>query len=346
MIRVLIVDDSPTVRMLLQATLESDPEIQVAGVAVNGQDAVNKVNSLRPDIITMDVEMPLMNGIEATRTIMEQCPTPIVIVTSHGADSDAVTFNALRMGALQVLEKPVDLLNGMHQLDRDLFVATIKALSSVQVIRRRFDDSVRGAARERSQVLRLRNRVEVVAIGASTGGPAALNAVLRTLPATLGLPLLVVQHITAGFTQGLVDWLQHDCRLPLRIVQQPLAMAAGTIYFAPDDRHLFVRNKNLLDLSNDPQVNHVRPSVDVLFESLARCYGGSTLAVLLTGMGEDGAAGMQAIYTQGGVTIAQDEATSVVYGMPKAAADLGACSYILPIHEIGPRLVSMLQGSQ
>ena len=134
--------------------------------------------------------------------------------------------------------------------------------------------------------------------------------------------------------------------MPLRIVQQPLAMAAGTIYVAPDDRHLVVRNKNLLGLNSDPLVNHVRPSADVLFESVARCYGGSTIAVLLTGMGEDGAAGMQAIYTQGGVTIAQDEATSVVYGMPKAAVDLGVCSYILPIHEIGPRLVSLLQGSQ
>jgi two-component system chemotaxis response regulator CheB len=250
------------------------------------------------------------------------------------------------MGALQVLEKPADLLNNLHQVDRNLFVATVKALSEVRVIRRRFDSPARSAGVESNLAPRLRSQIEVVAIGASTGGPAALHAVLRTLPTTLTLPMLVVQHITAGFTQGLVDWLQHDCQLPLRIVWQVMAMAPGTIYFAPDDRHLFVRNKNLLDLSDAPLVNHVRPSADVLFESLARVYGGAVAAVLLTGMGEDGAAGMQAIYTLGGVTIAQDEATSVVYGMPKAAADLGACSYILPIHEIGPRLVGLLQTSQ
>jgi two-component system chemotaxis response regulator CheB len=344
MIRVLIVDDSPTVRLLLQTTLEADPEIRVAGFAVNGQDAVQQTNALRPDIVTMDVEMPLLNGIEATRLIMEQCPTPIVIVTSHSSDNDAVTFNALRMGALQVLEKPTDLASQMRQQERDLFVATIKALSEVRVVRRRFDRSLRTSAASGNQLPQLRRRVEIVAIGASTGGPAALNAVLRTLPATLALPLVIVQHITAGFTQGLVEWLQHDCLLPLHIVLQPTTMAPGTIYFAPDERHLFVRNKHLLDLSDAPPVNHVRPSVDVLFESVARCYGGATAAALLTGMGEDGAAGLQAVYLQGGITIAQDEATSIVYGMPKAAADLGVCNYILPLPEIGPRLVSLLAG--
>ena len=348
MIRVLIVDDSPTVRQVLQAMLESDPEIQVAGLAVNGQDAVQKVLALRPDIITMDVEMPLMNGIEATRAIMEQYPTPIVIVTSHaGAAGAAVTFNALRMGALQVLDKPVGLLDEVHQQERELFVATIKALSEVRVIRRRFDTSVQTPGPGlRNNVSRLRSRIEVVVIGASTGGPAALNTVLSALPTTLALPLLVVQHITIGFTQGLVEWLQHDCSLPLRIVHQSLLMTSGVIYFAPDDRHLLVRGKNLMDVSDAPRINHVRPSVDVLFESVARHYGGAVAGVLLTGMGEDGAAGMKAIHSQGGLTIAQNEATSVVYGMPKAAADLDACSLILPIQEIGPRLVSMLQAAQ
>ena len=348
MIRVLIVDDSPAVRQVLQATLSSDPEIQVVGLAVNGQDAVQKVLALRPDIVTMDVEMPLMNGIEATRSIMEQCPTPVVIVTGHGGAGEAdVAFSALRVGALQVLEKPMGLLDQMRQQERELFIATIKALSEVRVIRRRFDNRTESAAGSApSSVSRLRNRIELTVIGASTGGPAALNTVLRALPATWPTPLLIVQHITIGFTQGLVQWLQRDCALALRIVEHTLVMAAGVVYFAPDDRHLVVRGKNLMDLSDAPQVNHVRPSVDVLFESVARHYGGAVLAVLLTGMGEDGAAGMQAIHTQGGVTIAQDEATSIVYGMPKAAVDLGACSYILPIQEIGPRLASLLQVSQ
>lgn len=346
MIKVLVVDDSPTVRLVLQTILESDPDITVIGTASGGQEALQKALDLHPDLITMDVLMPGMDGIEATRQIMAQCPTPIIVISAHRSDPVlAVSFSALQAGALQVVDKPENAFSPEGAAVRAALISAVKLMSEVRVVRRRYGTLPRngtpnGAPAPVSSPPGLTPReCEVVAIGASTGGPAALNMILSGLPANLPTPVLIVQHITAGFTQGLATWLQASCQLTIKIAQPDQRIQPGTIYIAPDDQHLSVDRGGRLRLTRDTMVNHVRPSADILFDSVAQTYGATAVGVLLTGMGEDGARGLLTIHQRGGFTIAQDEASSVVYGMPKAAAQLGACSTILPLDQIASTLV-------
>lgn len=340
MIRVLIVDDSPTVRLTLQTILESDPQIKIVGYASNGREALDRAMQLRPDLITMDVLMPEMDGIDATRLIMAQCPTPIVIVTTHLSDPELeIGFNALQAGAVQVIDKPANAFAPESVSERAALVTTIKLMSEVRVVQRRFDTLPQGARLPMPVQEKLPSVVEVVAIGASTGGPAALNTILGALPADFPAPILIVQHITAGFTLGLAAWLQHRCQLPIHVARAAERIQPGIVYIAPDACHLLVAKDRRLQLNTNALVNHVRPSANVLFESIGRVYSARAIGILLTGMGEDGALGLRAIHQSGGLTIAQDEATSIVYGMPRAAAELGACSTILPIDQIAAFLV-------
>ena len=346
MVRVLIVDDSPTARMLLKALLESDPQITVIGMAVNGQEGVQQALALKPDLITMDIRMPVMNGFEATRRIMELCPTPIIVVSSSVETSDLqITFNAVRAGALDVVEKPRGFRDQDYEAIRSRLTTAVKLMAEVKVIRRRFAidrppptrpvQAGPGAARGT-------RTLSLLAIGSSTGGPAALNAIFKALPAAFPLPIVIVQHMSAGFMGGLVSWLQGESKLPLKMAAHNEHLRPGTIYCAPDDTHIELIGRNLFWLNTGPMLNHVRPSVDVLFNSVAKYNAAETAAVLLTGMGEDGAVGLKAIHDRGGLTIAQDEATSVVYGMPKAAALLGAVDHILPLDQIAPMLLEVV----
>ena len=347
MIRVLIVDDSITIRYVIQTILESDPDIKVVGFAGNGQDAVRRADELRPDVITMDVQMPGIDGIEATRLIMEQCPTPIVVISAHNSDPAlTISFNALQAGAVQVIDKPVNGLAPDAADERAALIATIKLMSEVRVVRRRFSAARPASAAAAVEPLSSLRATDLVAIGASTGGPAALNAILGAIPANFPTPILIVQHITAGFTGGLVSWLGRGCALPVCTAQADERIRPGVVYVAPDDRHLTISAGGRLCLDTGELVNHVRPSVNVLFDSVARVVGPAAVGVLLTGMGEDGARGLRAIRQRGGVTIAQDEATSVVYGMPKAAAEMGACSTILPLDQIAAYLARIVAGGR
>lgn len=344
MIRVLIVEDSPTVRMLLQAILESDPDIQVIGTAANGDEGVRQVQALKPDLITMDIRMPVMDGFEATRRIMESRPTPIVVVSSNVESPDlAVAFNAIQAGALDVVEKPAGLSHTDFATIRDRLLTTIKGMAEVKVIRRhRRRDRPAGASPTPTNVCSGKLPT-ILAIGASTGGPAALNTLLKALPSDFPLPIVVVQHMAASFTQGLVAWLQLESRLPIKIAQHEQRLVRGEVYFAPDGSHLEVSSRTTLGLSQAPAVSFVRPSATVLFESVARIYGAEAIGVLLTGMGEDGAAGLKVIHDRGGVTLVQDEATCVVYGMPAVAVRLGAAGAVLPLDRIAPTLRDLVQ---
>jgi two-component system, chemotaxis family, protein-glutamate methylesterase/glutaminase len=347
--RVLVVEDSTTVRRRLVETLAADPGIDVIGEAEDGKQAVELCTRYRPDVITMDMMMPVMSGLAATEYIMAHQPTPILIVSASLNRGELFKiYDALAAGAVDVLEKPTgDELHG--DWERRL-LSTVKLVAKIKVIthpRAKFE------ARRRpleipAPVLRDARQspapIDVVAIGASTGGPGALVEVIRRLPAQFQIPILVVIHMNAPFGSSFTDWLDAQIARPASAPENgaPVASARGRVIVAPGGQHMVVRGGRMF-LTLDPERHSCRPSVDVLFEAIAADYGVSAAACLLTGMGRDGALGLLKIRESGGTTIAQDEATSVIYGMPREAAILGAATHVLPLSEIGPRLAA-LQG--
>jgi two-component system, chemotaxis family, protein-glutamate methylesterase/glutaminase len=341
--RVLVAEDSATVRGRLVEALGADPDIELLGTARDGRQAVELCRAHRPDVLTMDMMMPVMSGLAATEYIMAHQPTPILIVSSSFNRGELFKiYDALAAGAVDVLEKPIgDEFDG--DWERRLLSA-VKLVARIKVITH---PRARLEARKRAsdapvcplQPHRLARSPAVIAIGASTGGPGAVLEVLRKLPPGLETPILVVLHINPPFESAFTDWL--DAQIARRVVRAENGAAVadlrGRVAVAPGGKHLIVRQGRLA-LTLDEERHSCRPSVDVLFESIARELGASTSACLLTGMGRDGAAGLLKIREAGGLTIAQDEATSVVYGMPREAALLGAATYVLPLGEIGIRL--------
>ncbi len=338
-IQVLVAEDSPTTATLLTRMLESDPAIRVIGTVKNGEDAVRQTLRLQPDLITMDIGMPVMDGLEATRRIMNERPTPILVVTGLREQASTVAFDAIAAGALDVIEKP--LIQGSDDLEtlRDRLVTSAKLMAVVKVVRRKSKSAPQMAAAPASGS---RRTLSLVAFGASTGGPAALKSVFKSLPGSLPVPAVVVQHVSRGFLPRLVKWLQQETSRPMRIAVDGDTMRPGVTYFAPEEHHLRLRRRNVLELSDSPPVSSVRPSATVLFNSVASVYQSEAIGVLLTGMGNDGAEGLQAIRAQGGVTLAQDKETSVVYGMPRVAADLGVVDHMLPLEAIGPTITRLV----
>jgi two-component system, chemotaxis family, protein-glutamate methylesterase/glutaminase len=348
MIRVLLAEDTVTARELLAAILGDDPEIQVVGQARDGVEAVALTARLRPDLVLMDIHMPRMDGLAATKEIMITAPTPIVLVTgSTKAREVQASLEMLRSGALDVLVKPPGPDQPEFEAAARQLVETVKAMAQVRVVRHwraapapaPMPAGGREPARPASPG---GGRGRVVAIASSTGGPAALERLLAGLPGTFPVPILVVQHITQGFTAGLAAWLNSVGPLRVTVAQEGEALAPRTVYFAPDDRHLGVSPRGAVTLSAGPPVGGFRPSGTPLFESVARCYGAATVAVILTGMGEDGVAGLRAVRSAGGHVLAQDEKTSIVFGMPGAAVAAGLPHAVLPLEAIADRLVALV----
>lgn len=347
-IRVLVVEDSLTVRKRMLEVLAADPAIEVVGEAEDGKRGIELCQQLRPDVVTLDMMLPVMSGLAATEFIMAYCPTPILIVSASTNRGELFkTYEALAAGALDVLDKPLG--NELDDAWEQKLVSTVKLLSRVKVIthlRARLSPmGPRGAPASsetapRSTVLVAPGRLRAVAIGVSTGGPAALVEILRGLPHGFPLPILLVIHIGRVFAPAFAEWL--DGQSPIRVAYaadgDPLPpVGQGRVLMASPDSHLVLR-QGTLRLTRDPERHSCRPSVDVLFASLAQELGADCAACLLTGMGKDGAEGLLAIRRAGGTTIAQDEATSVVFGMPKEAIMLGAAEQILPLHKIAPAL--------
>jgi two-component system chemotaxis response regulator CheB len=347
MIRVLVADDSATAREFLKLILASDPEIRVVGEARDGAEAVAATARLRPDLVTMDLHMPQLDGLEATREIMITAPTPILIVTgSHRARDVEASMEILRCGALDVLLKPPDPCSAEYPGAARRLIAAVKAMATVKVVRH-WRPSERAAPAP--PVTEGQARAHVVAIATSTGGPAALRCVLSGLPADYPLPILVVQHITPGFTAGLASWLNSACSLRVKMAQHDEPLAPHTVYLAPDELHLGTDRKaggGTIALSNAPPIGGFRPSGSYLFESVARSYGRNALALILTGMGEDGVAGLRAVKKTGGLVLAQDEKTSIIFGMPGAAIAAGLATFVLPLEAIAARLVALAGLSQ
>ncbi|HEX3953042.1 MAG TPA: chemotaxis-specific protein-glutamate methyltransferase CheB [Stellaceae bacterium] len=341
--RVLVVEDSLTVRKRLCEVLTADPDIELVGEAADGKAAIELCEKLRPDIVTIDMILPVMSGLAATEYIMAHCPTPILVVSSSFNRGELLkTYDALAAGAVDVLEKP----NGSEPegaWERKL-VSNVKLVSRIRVIthpRQRLAEFRRPPTPldPASVPARGGRSTAILAIGASTGGPAAIVELLHGLPASFRKPILLVLHISEPFGASFADWLDGLLDRPVGYPRDgdSVAAAEGHVVMAPPGYHLVVRDGRIR-LTQDAERHSCRPSVDVLFESVAREYGAAAAAVLLTGMGRDGATGLLAVRRAGGFTIAQDEATSVVYGMPREAALLGAAERILPLKEIGPAL--------
>jgi two-component system chemotaxis response regulator CheB len=347
-VRVLVVEDSLTIRKRLVDVLRETPTFEVVGEAEDGRQAIERCLALRPDAVTMDMMLPVMTGLAATEYIMAHCPTPILVVSASTNRGEVLeTYDALAAGAVEVIEKPTG-REPPGSWERE-FLSTLKIVSRVRVIthpRARLNGGVRElAAPPRPAVIGEPRPISLLALGASTGGPNALGEVLRGLPKDVEAPVLVVLHIGAPFAPAFGEWMDTQVPRPVAYAKggELLHALGGRVVLAPPDRHLVVRGGKL-ELTDAAERHSCKPSVDVLFESIAREHGPETAAGLLTGMGRDGALGLLALRRSGAATIAQDEATSVIYGMPREAAQLGAAERILPLGEIGPMLAALARG--
>lgn len=343
-IRVLIVEDSRVVAEFLTQVLSADHGIQVVGLAADGEEAVELARRTRPDVITMDIHMPKVNGFEATRKIMETCPVPIVIVSGNVSVAEvAVTFLAIEAGAVAVLRRPdvADYADGDTTVKE--LVDTVKLMSEVKVVRRwpraKSDSAPRSV--QKPEIVKLPSPVQAVAIGASTGGPLALQTLLARLPKDFAVPLLLVQHMAPGFAQGFVEWLASSSGYSVRVAKEGEALLPGHAYLAPDDFHMGVRPGRRIFLSKAGREHGVRPSISFLFRSVEQVFGSGVVGVLLTGMGKDGARELKDLRNSGAITIAQDENSSVIHGMPGEAIQIGAARHVLPPEAIAETLAEI-----
>ncbi len=311
---------------------------QLAWVALDGEDAVSRCATDTPDLILMDLIMPKMGGVEATRRIMASTPCAIVIVTANVDDNSSKVFEAMGAGALDAVNTPV--LESPGATD-----GAAALLAKIETIRKLIGAAP--ASRATSLPVQPPENHELsleplVVIGASAGGPAAVAKILSQLPADFSAPVVVVQHVDSQFSRGLADWLDYQTPLQVRLAQEGEKPAAGVVLLAANDNHLVFASATRLSYTRHPLESSYRPSVDVFFKSVAASWRGDVVGVILTGMGRDGAEGLRALHEKGHQTIAQDRASSAVYGMPKAAVELQAASEVLPLEQIGPRIASLI----
>lgn len=339
--RVLLVEDSLIAQAILKRILNASGNVEVVGVAKTGLEALLMIPQLNPDVICTDLHMPQMDGLQFTYEVMAKTPIPILVISASVQEEDTKNvFALLDAGAVDIFPKPLIQDISEYEAIQAALVQKIQVLSGVRVFTRYRKSPTAVpqtlvtlppmSARALGQV----SRVKVVAMGASTGGPQALKTILAALPADWPTPILVVQHISFGFLQGLIDWLMLHCALPIRIAKAGEMPQRGVIYFPPERMHLNIDHRGQFAMSAGPKVDGHRPSVTAMMESVARYYRGAALGVLLTGMGRDGADGLAAIAQAGGHTIAQNEATSVVFGMPKEAIALNGARQVLPVEQI------------
>ncbi len=337
-IRVVVADDSDLARELIIAILSTDKEITIVGEAKNGREAVEKVRELKPDILTIDIEMPVMNGLEAIEHIMGNIALPILVVTTRG---DAHTaYAAISKGALDLVVKPdVNLAEA-----RD-FIQKIKLLSKIKVITH---ISGKGALKEKPVekpvVFTGPTSDRIVAIASSTGGPEALSIILSSLPETIPCPVVIAQHNSDGFIPGLVEWLNRLAKLKVKVAEEGEPLVPGTVYVSPSEKHMEISLSRRVTFVERHPADIYRPSCDRLLSSVAHVYKAKSIGIIMTGMGSDGVRGMKQLKEAGGTTIAQDEKSCIVFGMPKVAIDSGCIDMILPLEEIGGKVVSLLAG--
>ena len=342
-VRVLVVDDSALMRKLIPIVLERDPEIEVVGTAMDGAFGIRKIEELSPDVVTLDLEMPRMDGIETLRMIMRSAPLPVIVFSSHSKEGAYSTFKALALGAIDFVAKPRDAAAG------NLDPIAYQLIEKIKVAKRarrphklpRLAELEPSPAKRKSCTVLAPNRV--IAIGISTGGPNALQFLLSQIPADFPATFVVVQHMPEGFTDMFARRLDECCALDVQEAKSGDLLIAGRALICPGNRHIMVRRMprgEMIVLSDGPPINGHRPSVDVLFHSVAQEFGLTAVGVIMTGMGDDGAEGLGAIKAAGGMTIAQSEETCVVSGMPRAAIFKGYANKVLPLDNLGSFLVN------
>jgi two-component system chemotaxis response regulator CheB len=350
-IRVLIVDDSSFMRMAIRSILGKDPGIEIVGVAVNGADGVSKAAALRPDIITMDIEMPVMDGLTALKEIMRSTPTRVIMVSTLTREGAAATFDALELGATDYVSKSTAESGAEHNAFRDELLLKVKGAASNMLGSRPPARTAngRGQAGEPVRAKGPSIRPEFVAIGASTGGPVAIQEVLSRIPANFKLGIVVAIHMPKAFTGPFAERINKKCPLPVKEAADGDIIIPGQVLIAPGGRHMTLQRKaagiavQTMPIETYPRYVYI-PSIDLMMTSLTEATKGPLLGVILTGMGNDGLKGMQQIKEKGGFTLVQDKATSTIYGMPKACVDAGIADEILPLDQIGAEIGKIATG--
>ena len=342
-IDVLVVEDSPVAQLLLKKVIEADPQLHVAGIANSGEAALEFLVDEEPDVVVMDVQMPKMDGFDTTRKIMETKPLPIIICSATVRREDInTTFRALDAGAVAFVEKPVGPGHEHYDLMVRELIQAIKLMSEVKVVKRSVRFRITAARpSEAPAPCRSTAAIELVAIGASTGGPSVLQTILGGLPRDFPVPVLIVQHIAAGFLEGMVDWLARSVGLAVQLAEHGTKAMPGHVYLAPDGFQMGISNGGRILLSKDPPENGLRPSVSYMFRSVLNACGANAVGVLLTGMGRDGARELKLMRDKGAATIAQDKESSVVHGMPGEAIALAAATHVLPPEQIAAKLAGL-----
>ena len=348
-IQVLIVEDTLVGQGLLRGLLSEDPRFEVIGIVGNGRQAIDFIARQRPDVVSMDIYMPVMNGVEATTIIMQQTPVPIAIVSSFYNSSEIqMSFNILKAGALTILPRPFGPGHPKFASTARNYRNTLKMLSEIKV------SPMKGSAKPRLNngsaayspeypktsddktfsTANNHGNHEIIAIGASAGGPQAILAILKEIPKSLGVPLMIVQHIDKNFAEGYCDWLNSVSNIPVHIARNGEMMLRGHAYLPPGDYHIGLMGKGFITLSKSPPEKGLRPSVSFLFRNILSIYGSNAIAILLSGMGTDGATELKMLRDAGALTIAQDSISALVHGMPGEAIRLGGASLVLPPEEI------------
>jgi two-component system chemotaxis response regulator CheB len=339
MYKVIVIDDSAFMRRLLSDLFNESPDFVTAATAQNGLEAIGKIKALKPDIVTLDIEMPVMNGLDALKIIMRDTPVPVVVVSSLTQEGSDATVRALLFGAVDFITKNVSDLSGMKEAVlstcRNALKANLRQLDKEKPPPQANKIAIKPGVFSKSYN-------KIILIGTSTGGPRALQEVIPKFPADLPCGVVVVQHMPPGFTKSLAVRMDSISDIKVKEAENNDIIEKGTVYIAPGDFHIRFAEASggvAIKLSKDPPIGNLRPAVNPMFESGAQLYGANCVAAILTGMGQDGAAGMAAIKAQKGFTVAEDQKTAIVYGMPRAAAELGVVDKVLPLQEIADALI-------
>jgi two-component system, chemotaxis family, protein-glutamate methylesterase/glutaminase len=353
-IRVLIVEDSRAQRELLVGLVGTAEGLVVAGVAGDGREAVIATLELRPDVVAMDIHLPILDGYAATDEIMRRCPTPIVLMSSSAGDAARRSVASLAAGALAVVRKPGGVMTPDHAGDSAALLTMLRLMADVPVVTRFRPRTLVNTAwptpipggEQAHGFVHVHRCPEVLAIAASTGGPAAVQTLLNGLGPAFPLPILVVQHIARGFVGALVDWLKQTMSLTVQIARHNERLLPGHVYLAPDEHHLLVERHGWIALQREGDEDAYCPNANTLFESIGRVYGSRAIGVILTGMGDDGVRGLQRLRAAGGYTLAQDEASCIVYGMPRAAVLSQAVDELGSPHHLANRILMLSEGAR